>query len=69
MATSFITPVDSNGNYINGIQIPLDSVEQVFAYTGNFVDTITIEWMDETYVQSFANNGVQITSISGWVRQ
>ena len=69
MATDFITPVDSNGNYIGGTQIPLDSVEQAFTYTGDFVATITIEWAAETYVQTFTNNGTQITNISGWVLQ
>ncbi len=69
MATDFIIPIDSNGNYINGTPIPLDSVEQAFAYTGIFVSTITIEWSGETYVQTFTNNGTNITNISGWVRQ
>lgn len=70
MATSsVITPVDSNGNYIGGVQIPLDSVEQAIAYTGIFVSTITIEYAGEIYIQTFTNDGTNVTNISGWVRQ
>lgn len=53
----------------NGAQLPLDSLEQVFTYTGTFVETITVEYQGNTYVQTFTNNGTNITEISGWVLQ
>jgi hypothetical protein len=53
----------------NGTQIPLDSVELVIAYSGNFVSTITVVYAGDTYVQTFTNNGTNITQISGWIVQ
>lgn len=53
----------------NGTMIPLDSVAQEIAYSGDFVSTITVEYAGETYVQTFLNDGTNITNISGWVVQ
>jgi len=52
-----------------GAQIPLDSLAQTFAYSGNFLSTITIVYSGVTYVQTFTNNGTDITVISEWVPQ
>ena len=52
-----------------GAQIPLDSLAQTFAYSGNFLSTITIEYQGVTYVQTCENDGTNITSISQWVPQ
>lgn len=69
MATDFVIPQDSSGNFINGQPIPLDSVAEIFAYSGNFIQTITIAYQGQTYVQTFTNDGTNITSVSGWVQQ
>lgn len=69
MTTSVIIPIDSEGNYLNGQPIPLDSLPQVFTYDGDFVDTITIEYYGNTYIQTFDNDGTNVTTISGWVLQ
>lgn len=53
----------------DGAMLPLESLEQVFAYDGEFVDTITVVYAGKTYVQTFQNDGTNITNISGWVAQ
>lgn len=53
----------------NGVDLPLDSLEQTFAYTGTQLDTITVEYQGETYVQTFTWDGDNVASISGWVLQ
>lgn len=50
-------------------QLPLAQLEQVFTYDGSFVDTITVVYTGNTYVQTFINNGTKITEISGWIAQ
>lgn len=50
----------------NGVMIPLSSAAQSFTYDGDFVATITVVYAGETYVQTFTNNGSEITDISGW---
>ena len=51
----------------DGAMIPLDSIPQTFAYSGSFISTITVVYQTNTYVQTFTNNGTNITNISGWV--
>ena len=51
----------------NGVALPLDNLAYTFAYSGSFVSTITVVYAGTTYVQTFTNNGTQITHISQWV--
>ncbi len=53
----------------DGTLLPLESLEQTFTYDGEFVETITIEYVAKTFVQTFVNDGTNITSISKWVVQ
>jgi len=53
----------------DGTQIDLDNVTQAFAYSGGFISTITIVYAGKTFVQTFTNNGTNITNISNWVKQ
>lgn len=53
----------------DGAMLPLDSLPTTIAYTGSFVQTITVSYAGNTYVQTFGNNGTQITTISGWIKQ
>lgn len=53
----------------DGAMLPLDSIAQVLAYSGLFVATITVVYAGVTYVQTFTNNGTNITNISGWIAQ
>ena len=53
----------------NGAQIPLVSIEQAFTYSAGFVETISAVYGGVTYVQTFTNNGSNITNITGWVAQ
>lgn len=53
----------------DGTPIPLDSVTQAITYSGDFVTAITVIYEGHTYVQTFTNNGEQITQISNWVKQ
>lgn len=50
-------------------QLPLGDLAQTFAYTGGFLHTITVVYQGVTYVQTFTNNGTNITGISVWVAQ
>lgn len=51
------------------VQIPLDSCPQTFVFADGFISTITVEYAGNTYVQTFTNDGTNITAISGWVQQ
>lgn len=53
----------------NGLQLDVNSLEQTFTYDGDFVETITVEYPPGSgmqYVQTFTNDGTNITSISAW---
>jgi hypothetical protein len=53
----------------NGVGLPLDSLAQSFTYDGGFVDTITVVYSGITYIQTFENDGTNITNISQWEAQ
>ena len=53
----------------DGVQLPLDSLPATIAYSGSFVSTITVVYEGNTYVQTFTNNGTNITAFTGWVKQ
>lgn len=53
----------------DGVQLPLAQLTQTFAYAGGFVDTITVTYLTNDYVQTFTDDGTNITEISGWVLQ
>jgi hypothetical protein len=53
----------------NGAMLPLDSLQTQIVYSGDFVSTITVVYQGITYVQTFLNDGTNITSISGWIAQ
>ena len=53
----------------NGVQIPLDAVENVFTYDGDFIETITVVYRGLTYIQTFTNDGTNITEISPFMVQ
>lgn len=59
----------ANSVQMGGEKVPLDSLEQDFAYSGGFLSTITVEYRGVTYIQTFTNNGTNITNISKWVQQ
>jgi len=53
----------------DGTMIPLDSVQQTIVYAAGFISTITVNYQGNTasqYVQTFTNNGTNITGISQW---
>jgi len=56
----------------DGTMLPIDSLEQTLIYSGSFISTITVTYQgktSDTYVQTFTNDGTDITSISQWVAQ
>ena len=69
MATDYTTPVDADGNYLTGTPLPLGDLPVTLAYSGSFISSLTVQYYNNTYVQTFTNNGTNITSISGWVKQ
>lgn len=69
MATDFVTPVNSAGAYQQGTPLPLGDLPATLAYSGSFIHTITVSYYGNTYVQTFTNNGTNITAISAWVLQ
>ena len=53
----------------DGTMIPLDSVEQDFAYSGSLLTTITVVYQGKTFVQTFTYSGSNVATISGWIKQ
>jgi hypothetical protein len=53
----------------DGNALPVSSLNQTFVYSGSFVSTITVSYQSNTYVQTFTNNGTNITTISQWTKQ
>ena len=49
--------------------IPFETLPQTFGYSGGFLTTITSVYQQYTYVQTFTNDGTDITSTTGWVLQ
>lgn len=54
-------------NANDGAMLPLDSLTQTFAYDGLFLASISVTYQNNYYVQTFTNDGTNITSISGWI--
>lgn len=50
----------------DGTQLPLDSVPQEITYSGEFVTSITAYYQGKSFVQTFLNDGSNITYISNW---
>jgi hypothetical protein len=53
----------------NGVDLPVDSLEQVFAYEAGQVSTITVQYQGHTYIQTFIWDGDNVASISAWTLQ
>jgi hypothetical protein len=60
----------------NGVQLPLNDLEQTFTYDTSFVATISVMYRGipgqsglVQYIQTFTNDGTNITGISPWVAQ
>lgn len=57
----------------DGTQLPLADLPQTLAYSGGFISTITVTYPSRlnrtptNYVQTFTNNGTNITNISNFV--
>ena len=58
----------------NGVELPLIALAQTYAFSGGFIHTITVQYRSANapfplinYVQTFTNDGTQITAISQWV--
>ena len=50
-------------------QLPLNNLAQTFTYAGDFIATISVVYQGITYVQTFENDGTNITDISVWAAQ
>lgn len=59
----------ANSVQMGGEKVPLDSLPQAFAYAGGFLSTITVVYRGTTYIQTFTNDGTNITNVSKWVQQ
>ena len=53
----------------NGTQLPIDSLPISLAFSGGFISTMTTEYAGITYVQTFDNDGTNVTYISNWQAQ
>lgn len=53
----------------DGVQLPLDSIDQVFGYNGSDITSITVEYYGNTYIQTITYSSGNVTSISKWVKQ
>lgn len=54
-------------NANDGAMLPLAGLYQTFSYDGAFLETITVFYAGQTYIQFFGNDGTNITYISGWI--
>jgi hypothetical protein len=64
-APSLSVTLDASGNPMPG----LDSLSQTLAYAGGFLATITATDGVSTWVQTYGNDGTNVTTISRWVKQ
>lgn len=48
----------------NGVSLPLGDLAQTLTYDGALVATCSVVYNHITYVQTFTNNGTQITGVS-----
>ena len=53
----------------NGAQLPIDSLSITIAYSGSFVSTMTTTYANVVYIQTYTNDGTNITAVSNWVAQ
>lgn len=51
------------------VQLPLDSLEQDFGYTGSNLAAITVVYQGVTYVQTFTYSGDNVVNVSQFVPQ
>lgn len=51
------------------IALPISDLATTIAFSGGFVSTLTVVYSGITYVQTFTNNGTNVTNISQWVPQ
>lgn len=51
----------------DGAMLPLASLAAQLVYSGSFISTITVIYANNTYVQTFLNDGTNIIYISGWI--
>jgi len=52
----------------DGTMLPVSNLPQAFAYSGGIISTITVVYEGNTYVQTFTNDGTNVTAISRWVK-
>lgn len=53
----------------DNVMLPIDSLAQAFAYDTTFLSTITVMYAGNLYIQTFTNDGTNITNISQWENQ
>jgi hypothetical protein len=61
-----VTGYRNAANQYLAVELPLGSLDQVFTYDGTFVETITVVYGNVTFVQTFTNDGTNITNISAF---
>jgi len=61
--TKYVSPTKPS------IQLPVDDLDQVFAYDAGNVSTITVVYQGVTYVQTFTYAGSNVIEISQWTPQ
>ena len=50
----------------NGVGLPVKDLPVAITYDAAFVETLTVTYNGIDYVQTFTNDGTNITSISRW---
>jgi len=51
----------------DGVMLPLLALYHIFSYDGTFIESITVYYRGQMYIQFFENDGTNITYISGWI--
>lgn len=53
----------------NGVNVPVDSLQQTLAYTDGVLTSISVIYLAVVYVQTYTYTTGNVTSISQWVAQ
>ena len=61
-----VTGYRNAANQHQAVELPLGSLDQTFTYDGTFTATITVIYGGVTFVQTFTNDGTNITNISAF---
>lgn len=70
LMTNYVTPIIPDGlSNGNRVQIDIDSCPFTWTYDGTLPATATFTYNQQSYTQTYTNDGTHITASTGWVLQ